>query len=207
LKNISIEKNKDVNCPCMKLSTIYITDNVFCSQNVAPAIFGEDGECCAGAYRYGFNTQEKEDEISVSAGTHYSAEFWMYDTRIGRRWNLDPKPNPSLSHHSTFAGNPIMYTDFLGDTISIRYREKGRLFRSEHIYEPGEKYTGNSDFVIQTIEALEYLRPHDLPDGVFRQDKGIIQTLSESTEKVVITKGKSPYFNDVIIRLDGVQNI
>jgi len=40
-------------------------------------------------YRYGFNGQEKTDELKGS-GNHYTAEFWEYDSRLGRRWNVDP---------------------------------------------------------------------------------------------------------------------
>jgi hypothetical protein len=41
-------------------------------------------------YRFGFNTQEKTNEIA-GPGNHNTATFWEYDTRLGRRWNQDPK--------------------------------------------------------------------------------------------------------------------
>ena len=66
-------------------------------------------------YRFGFNTQEKIDEIA-GPGNHNTATFWEYDGRLGRRWNLDPKPNPSISIYSAFASNPIFYFDKNGDT-------------------------------------------------------------------------------------------
>ncbi len=68
------------------------------------------------SYRYGFNTQEKDDEI-YGSGNSYSALFWQYDARLGRRWNRDPKPNPSISQYATFSGNPIFFSDILGDTV------------------------------------------------------------------------------------------
>src|SRR5690554_1351281 len=68
------------------------------------------------SYKFGFQGQESENEI-YGEGNTYSAEYWMYDARLGRRWNLDPKPNPSLSWYSTFAGNPIWFSDPLGDTL------------------------------------------------------------------------------------------
>nr|MBK9652955.1 hypothetical protein [Bacteroidota bacterium] len=34
-------------------------------------------------YRFGMNTQEKDNEIFEGA---YSALFWEYDSRLGRRW-------------------------------------------------------------------------------------------------------------------------
>jgi RHS repeat-associated protein len=70
----------------------------------------------AANYRYGFNGQEKTDEIA-GAGNHTTAEFWEYDTRIGRRWNLDPKPTVGVSQYSAFNNNPIVHSDPLGDTL------------------------------------------------------------------------------------------
>ena len=69
-------------------------------------------------YRYGFNGQEKDNEIA-GEGNSMTAEFWQYSPRIGRRWNQDPKPNPSISNYSCFANNPILYSDPEGDTIRI----------------------------------------------------------------------------------------
>jgi hypothetical protein len=67
------------------------------------------------SYGYGFNGQEKCDEIS-GIGNHNTALFWEYDTRLGRRWNLDPKPNLSLSGYSCFENNPSILVDVLGDS-------------------------------------------------------------------------------------------
>lgn len=39
----------------------------------------------AAEYRYGFNGQEKVDEIA-GQGNHYTAEFWEYDSRTGRQF-------------------------------------------------------------------------------------------------------------------------
>lgn len=66
-------------------------------------------------YRYGFNGQEKSTEIDPN-GNSMTAEYWQYDARIGRRWNVDPKPNVSLSPYATFRNNPILYIDPSGDT-------------------------------------------------------------------------------------------
>ena len=66
------------------------------------------------AYNFGFQGQQKVDEIS-GEGNHYTAEYWEYDPRLGRRWNLDPKYLAGESRYSTFSNNPIMYVDPLGD--------------------------------------------------------------------------------------------
>ena len=65
-------------------------------------------------YRFGFNTQEKTDEIS-GIGNHTTAEFWEYDPRLARRWNLDPKPQKYISDYATFGNNPILFNDPFGD--------------------------------------------------------------------------------------------
>jgi len=69
-------------------------------------------------YRFGFNGQEKDDEIA-GTGNSYTAMFWQYDPRILRRWNRDPKPNPAISVYATFSNNPIWFSDPLGDTIIV----------------------------------------------------------------------------------------
>ncbi|MDA3882639.1 MAG: hypothetical protein PF481_05110 [Bacteroidales bacterium] len=62
------------------------------------------------SYRFGFNGQEKENKI-YGEGNTYSAEYWMYDSRLGRRWNLDPIPYPFQSSYCVFNNNPIFFVD------------------------------------------------------------------------------------------------
>ena len=65
-------------------------------------------------YRYSFNTQEKVDEV-YGKGNLNTALFWEYDTRLGRRWNLDPKPQINISDYAVMGNNPIANVDWLGD--------------------------------------------------------------------------------------------
>ena len=74
-------------------------------------------------YMFGFNGQEKDDEIFNVTGSSYTAEFWQYDSRLGRRWNLDPKPNSSISQYAAFSLNPILIADPLGDIGVFRGRK------------------------------------------------------------------------------------
>ncbi len=67
----------------------------------------------ASNYRYSHNGHEKEEEIFSGA---QSAEFWMYDSRIGRRWNIDPVVDESLSPYACFNNNPIYFNDINGDS-------------------------------------------------------------------------------------------
>lgn len=64
----------------------------------------------SGEYRYGFNGQEKSDEVK-GEGNSYTAQFWEYDARIGKRWNVDPEVKPYESPYATFANSPIWLND------------------------------------------------------------------------------------------------
>lgn len=83
-------------------------------------------------YRYGFNGKEKDNEIKGD-GNSYGAEYWEYDPRIGRSWNLDPKPNVSLSPYNCFAGNPIWFRDPKGDTLVINGDAEFRANTQQHL--------------------------------------------------------------------------
>ena len=61
-------------------------------------------------YRYGFQGQEKDDEVK-GAGNSYTAEFWQYDSRLARRWNIDPVVKHHESPYATFANNPVWFRD------------------------------------------------------------------------------------------------
>lgn len=102
-------------------------------------------------YRYGFNGQEKVDEIS-GQGNHTTATFWEYDTRIGRRWNQDPKPNPSISNYATFANNPIWFSDALGDTVRFSNSATEDVVKN-YINKDHKSY--NSDFASKYRELDE----------------------------------------------------
>lgn len=64
-------------------------------------------------YLFGYNQQEKTDEISGN-GNHNTAQFWEYDTRIARRWNLDPIFKEYESPYAAFGNNPIWLIDLNG---------------------------------------------------------------------------------------------
>lgn len=65
-------------------------------------------------YRYGFNTQEKDNEV-YGEGNSTSAMFWQFDARLGRGWNQDP--NSSIINYVTFDNNSIRFSDVFCDSI------------------------------------------------------------------------------------------
>ena len=70
------------------------------------------------SYRYGFNGHEKSMEIDPN-GNSMTAEFWQYDARIGRRWNVDIVKKHYESPYASFANNPICFVDLYGLDTSI----------------------------------------------------------------------------------------
>ena len=78
-------------------------------------------------YRFGFNGQEKDNEVA-GIGNSNTAQFWQYDTRLGRRWNLDPKPQIRISDYAVMGNNPLVNTDVLGDRYHLfGIKKKGKL--------------------------------------------------------------------------------
>lgn len=61
-------------------------------------------------YRFGLNTQDKDNEIA-GKGNSYTAEFWQYDGRLGRRFNLDPILKSFASNYACFSNIPSVNVD------------------------------------------------------------------------------------------------
>jgi hypothetical protein len=106
--------NTNANTLCFTLDSVnYTQQNGSTSSTQLVQISSKQSD----KYRFGFNGQEKDNEIA-GVGNHNTAEFWEYDTRVGRRWNRDPKPNVSNSNYATLNNNPIFYNDVLGDSVT-----------------------------------------------------------------------------------------
>ena len=67
-----------------------------------------------GKMRFGFNNMEGDNEVK-GEGNSYTAEFWQYDVRLGRRWNIDPVVKSFESSYACFNDNPIRVLDPNGD--------------------------------------------------------------------------------------------
>jgi hypothetical protein len=48
-----------------------------------------------------------------------SAEFWAYDGKLGRRWNVDPVFVAGISSYMVLNGSPISSTDYKGDVVNF----------------------------------------------------------------------------------------
>ncbi len=79
----------------------------------------------SGSYRYGFQNQEKDNEV-YGEGNAISFRFRVEDTRLGRFFSVDPlaKKYPFYSPYS-FSGNRVI------DAIELEGLEPYILFKSE----------------------------------------------------------------------------
>ena len=90
-----------------------------------------------GGYRYFFNGQEADNEV-LGEEASLTAEFWQYDTRLGRRWNVDPVFKEYESPYACFAGNPVWFADPRGDSVINGY--SNRLSSAEEAMRQSERF-------------------------------------------------------------------
>ncbi len=104
---------------------------------------------------------EREDEIA-GVGNSYTAMFWEYDSRTARRWNLDPRPNSSISSYGTFALNPVMFSDVMGDTVTIENGGEKVFYRDKQLYNmDGSKYEGENAYIRAVEKDLNSIADTD----------------------------------------------
>ncbi len=100
-------------------------------------------------YRFGFNGQEKDNEVA-GVGNSMTAEFWQYDSRLGRRFNIDPVVKVWESPYACFANNPILIIDPNGDDSTSSQTP------SQHTISKGETLWGlanksNNQFTVDDL--------------------------------------------------------
>ena len=124
-------------------------------------------------YRYGFNGQEQSDELDEN-GNSYTAEYWQYDARLGRRWNVDPVVVEWESGYATFRNSPIILNDPDGDCPSCNWAIRqgflnyaiGQIIPEIVINENGHvtgttwQYAGNYQWVNVTNNKTGYVYTH-----------------------------------------------
>lgn len=161
-------------------------------------------------YRYGFQGQEKDDEIK-GEGNSYGFEDRMLDPRIGRWFSTDMKSKEYQSNYNFAMNNPTIFVDpdgkddYYFDTQTnavyvIKNGEPNRYFSIDYVFEPitesGKVYTGkpvitrrsiNSSFIRnKTIEGTSVYR-YALKHATNRaQYKSIYNSLDTVDENAVI---------------------
>jgi RHS repeat-associated protein len=143
----------------------------------------------AGAMCYRYNGIEHNEELGLDL-----APFRSYDPAIGRWLQVDPKPTYSQSVYSGMGNNPVLYSDPMGDTISISYNGANILYDNGSLYnQDGSTYTGKgsrtkkdgsvvySGFLGQAKGALDLLSTTD-------EGSNIVDQLSGSTNNFVLAQ-------------------
>lgn len=94
-------------------------------------------------------------------GNHNTAEFWEYDTRLGRRWNLDPVVKPWINGYHAFSNSPLAKTDHLGNVDDwVNSKDKGTVYDSDvKSQKDAEKYYGKD------AKRLEYDIEYESTEG------------------------------------------
>jgi RHS repeat-associated protein len=150
-------------------------------------------------FRFGFGGQEKSDDIK-GEGNSYTAEFWEYDPRIGRRWNVDPKPNLSISLYATFNNNPIFLIDPLGDTT--------KYFNITSGVELGTiNNAGAMSRVKTNAKAYDLLQNHIKEKKINLNNQTEANYIVNSFNGILDKLEASGFLGDLISRETGVKNL
>jgi len=134
-------------------------------------------------YRFGFNGHENTNEIS-GTGNHTTAEFWEYDPRLGRRWNLDPIDKPWQSRYHAFSNSPIWKIDPKGDDdtyydskgVKTKTIERSRLF---------EAFFGDRNYIVGKNNKEYKLNQQglDVINGKFGKFSGFVEDWQTTNRK------------------------
>lgn len=126
-----------------------------------------------GCYRYGFQGQERDDEVK-GAGNSYDFTFRMHDPRLGRFFAVDPL-TAKYPHYSpySFSGNKvILFAELEGGEEIVYYVKEVKAQNGETVFETtgneiaGENYNnGNGIFnmgsgVLYVITKLDGTEEH-----------------------------------------------
>ncbi len=103
-------------------------------------------------------------------GNHNTALFGELDTRLGRRWNMDPKPTVGVSDYAVFSNSPVWKSDVLLDSAwEIKHEWNGDMTAkyqkdAPKIIESLQK--GNNNFRCDDLAlttAMTFAKDNNLP--------------------------------------------
>lgn len=107
-------------------------------------------------YDFGFGGQMKDDEI-YGKGNSYTAEYWQYDSRLGRWMSVDPLAK-LMPYESSYV--------FVGNSPMIHIDPDGRKRTVTHIYNNYEtvtdKETGKTTLVKTGVTKIKIVKNDDL---------------------------------------------
>jgi|GEM_PF-2916718 len=135
---------------------------------------------CAGAYRFGFNSMEKDDEWTGVTGSHLDFGARIYDSRINRFLSIDPRWREfaDMSSYVYAANSPIAMIDEEGKGPKVTITDNTVMVEAKiYLYSDGDVKK----------EAIEAALKNNLNNGEYTfETKGILSK-GFKEEKVNIT--------------------
>lgn len=132
-------------------------------------------------YRYGFNGQEKSDEVGEGLTT---AMFWEYDSRVVLRWNVDPKPTASESPYLCFKGNPILLSDINGDKAGGTDDPPMKL-DNRHLIS-GADFKGKE---VNSVVVKPEWQSKSALEAFYKEAVGIVKKMGKIEKDVILSNG------------------
>jgi len=162
---------------------------------------GRKYEQAGKSYRYSINGQEKEKELNENIT---SAEYWMYDSRIGRRWNVDPVVKEYESPYAAFGNNPIWFADPNGSDTSKYLSSKQTVDAIKVSYEvikkrlDDKKYSVGGDYKAELNAgvAAYYKNNQDLSFGAIAEFSQQVLEYEKGLREVVNAANGGNIFRD-----------
>ncbi len=149
------------------------------------------------SYRYGFNGQEKSLEIIEES---YTATYWEYDSRTGRRWNVDPILKTWESPYATFGSNPVLNID--PDGADWYKDTKGKNKGDVVFMEGSRKHKGyrniTGTWTKRNSNGFSYLYGHGKADVLQSSSKDLLQgvTVTATVKRSLADKSGLSVFNN-----------
>jgi RHS repeat-associated protein len=195
---LSTISDKKFGVPLNDSLTSYYTPDIINSNDYYP--FGMLSRIAGTSYRYGFNGQEMSNEVK-GYGNSYTAEYWEYDPRIGRRWNIDPVIKEWESPYAAFHNNAIKFNDPSGDDPPAKpgfWTKFWRGLNHEYYKTRAENYAKDHGINEENIIKLEHewviiddKNSKDVRYSIFRQarsDKYVMFSTSEKNDDINLSK-------------------
>ncbi|MBK6730827.1 MAG: hypothetical protein IPG60_07635 [Bacteroidetes bacterium] len=133
-------------------------------------------------YRFGFGGQEQDDEV-YGQGNLNTAMFWEYDTRLGRRWNLDPV-DQFQSNYAVFLNNPVLIIDINGMAPKLpwelRVDDEGNT-SYEATSAKDDIYSFMNEYNTEFVDAAKIFNQNNLEDYVPPVNIGLGRPVAEGT--------------------------
>ena len=131
---------------------------------------------------------------SPSSPTSYTAEFWQYDTRTIRRWNIDPVIKPGESTYAVFANNPIRLVDPNGANAGDYYSaDTGKHIGSDGVNDGKNYIIEDSDYKSITASCNK-CTPADIKTALAPASKEISQPDLTKYQRLITS------YNDMIAK-------